>query len=395
MKRLIYFDHNATTPLREEIKTYLAQRLELYGNASSLHEVGRLARTAIDEARTIIKSVLGVTAGQIIFTSGGSESNNAVLKGLTQNRPSLRRSPPHIITSKIEHPSVLGTCRYLESTGCRVTYLPVDRTGMVNPNDVEQAIGPSTILISVMTANNEVGTIQPVSAIGLIARRYGVPFHTDAVQAVGKIPVSVEEHNLDLLSLSGHKLNAPKGIGALYIRDGLSIPPLIHGGHQEFNLRAGTENTLGILALGQAFKLASDRMAEDAAEVARLRDRLEQGLLQLIPDVEVNGHPTQRLPGTCNLGFRFVEGESLLLKFDSLGLAVSTGSACSSGAEEPSPVLVAMGIPRQDAFGAVRFSLGYGNTDADVDYALENIPQAVRELREISPLYRRYREGRS
>jgi cysteine desulfurase len=391
--RIVYFDHNATTPLHPEVIEVIKEKLELYGNASSAHQVGRAARKEIETVREQIKRFLNGSNGGLIFTSGGSESNNMVLKGVTcqvvlRDVPNARVGT-HIITSQVEHPSVLETLRCLEKLGYAITYLPVDRYGMVDPDDVRKAIRPSTLLISIMYANNEVGTIQPIKEIARIARENDILMHTDAVQAFGKIPIDVEELGVDFLSLSGHKINAPKGVGALYVRPGLRVCPLIHGGHQEHGERAGTENTLGILALGKATEVAERTMTEHVAQLRRLRDRLEQGLLERVPDTFVNGHPEQRLPGTTNISFRFIEGEAILFRLDGKGICVSTGSACSSGSLEPSHVLMAMGLSHEDAHGSIRFSLGYGNTDEDVDYALEQVPDVIAGLRAMSPLFNR------
>ncbi|MBN2055779.1 aminotransferase class V-fold PLP-dependent enzyme [bacterium] len=385
--RTIYFDHNATTPLRPEIKDFLTGNLDLYGNASSMHHLGRQVRTRIEAARESIKRILHGDDGDLIFTSGGSESNNIVLKGMACSAASYcGHASRHIITTAIEHPSVLETCRCLETMGTEVTYLPVDGDAIVDPDDVRRAIRANTTLISIMFGNNEVGSIQPIAAIGRIAREHGIPFHTDAVQVVGKIPIDVMALGIDFLSLSGHKIHAPKGVGALYVKSGLTFCPLIHGGHQERQRRAGTENTLGILALGKALELAAADIDRDSSQVAALRDRLQKGLLDRIEAVRINGSQEHRLPGTLNVSFRYVEGESVLLALDALGICVSTGSACSSGSSAPSHVLQAMGVPMDAIHGSIRFSLGWGSTEEDVDSALALVPGAIQRLRSLSPL---------
>lgn len=395
--RRVYFDHNATSPIHPDVKQVIVDNLEEYGNASSPYTIGRGVRKKIEAVRSHIRDFLGDSDGELVFTSGGSESNNLILKGLTC-RGAVCRNPEarvgnHLIISQIEHPSVLETCHCLETMGYSVTALPVDQYGLVKPADLERAINPNTALVSIMAANNEIGTIQPLKDLAAIAHQRGTFFHTDAVQAVGKIPIDVKEMGIDFLSLSGHKLNAPKGIGGLYARSGIGLCPLIHGGHQEKSWRAGTENTLGILALGKAIELAQAHMAEEFERVSRLRDRLEKGLLAAVPEIMVNGHTTQRLPGTTNITFKYIEGESILFRLDAAGIAVSTGSACSTGSLEPSHVLRAIGLPHELCHGSIRFSLGFGNTEEDVDYALEVIPEIVAGLREISPLHARQEEG--
>ncbi len=389
--REIYFDNNATTPLRPEVKAKIKDALDLYGNASSAHGMGRRVRGEIEGVRDNLRKFIGGERGSVVFTSGGSESNNLVLKGVTCEGIlfSVQDAFPgrHIITSQVEHPSILETCRCLEKQGIQVTYIPVDNYGMVDPGTVEKAVTRSTSLISIMYANNEVGTIQPIKDIAAIAKKHGIFFHTDAVQAVGKLDVDAEELGVDFLSLSGHKLNGPKGIGALWFRKGLGICPLIHGGHQERSRRAGTENTLGIIGLGAALEAAQKDMEQERIKITELRDRLYEGLKEKVPDVQLNGHPEKRLPGTVNMTFRYIEGESMVYRFDSLGIAVSTGSACSTGSLEPSHVLKAMGLSHEDAHGSIRFSLGWGNTVEEVDYAIKVIPDAVANLREMSPLY--------
>ncbi len=389
--KLIYLDHNATTPIHPEVKSTVIEALDLFGNASSLHPFGFKAREAIESVRTRLLRFLGATEGRIIFTSGGSESNNLVLKGLVCEGSICphRLAPqhrPHVITSSVEHDSVLTTISCLNRIGADVTVLNVDGTGMVDPDDVFKAIRPTTVLVSIMMANNEVGTIQPIAAIGRRLRERGIAFHCDAVQTVGKLPVDVDDLNVDYLALSGHKLNAPKGVGALYIRRTMSLCPLIHGGHQEGNLRAGTENNIGIIALGKAIEVAGRDREEDVRRIQALRDRLHDAIVHDLDGVHLNGHEIHRLPGTLNLSFEKVDGAAILEMLAMHGIAASTGSACSSGDDAPSHVLVAMGIAADLARSALRFSLGYGNTDDEIDEAASIIVKTVKQLRALSPL---------
>jgi cysteine desulfurase len=370
--RRIYMDHNATTPIRPEVlEALLPYYGEEFGNPSSVHSFGQGIRVAVEEAREKVAALLGAKPREVIFTSGGTESDNMALRGVLSANGARGR---HIVTSQIEHPAVLDTCRYLETRGVEVTYVRVGPSGVVAPDDVARAIRGDTVLISVMHGNNETGCIQPVSEIGRIAKDRGILFHTDAVQTVGKLPTRVDELQVDLLSLSGHKLNAPKGVGALYIREGTPCEALIAGGHQERNRRSGTENVAGIIALGKACELAQREMEEEGRRLSLLRDRLQEGLLENIPEVQVNGDSIRCLPGTLNMSFRAVGGEPLLINLDLLGVAVSTGSACASGSTEPSHVLVAMGVPRDMIQGSLRFSLGWGNTEEEVDYVIEILP---------------------
>ena len=389
----VYLDYNATTPIHPAVAEAIKGSIDLYGNASSHHGFGEKVRTEIEKVREILATFIGASADEIIFTSGGSESNNLVIKGVTCEgvicKPTSSKMGRHVITTQIEHPSVLNTTKCLESTGYHFTYLPVDQYGMVDPGDVEKAITPNTILISVMLGNNEVGTLQPISEIGKIARERNIHFHTDAVQAVGKLPLDVDQLGVDFLSLSGHKLYGPKGVGALYVRKGAHVCPLVHGGHQEQGRRGGTENTLGIIGLGKAIEVAREEMEAETSRVRVLRDRLETGITKSIDDIRINGHPTERLPGTLNVSFKFIEGESILYRLAGLGIAVSTGSACSSGSLEPSHVLLAMKLPHEEAHGSIRFSLGLNSTEEDVDYVLEHLPRVIQDLREMSPLYHR------
>lgn len=383
--RRIYLDHNATTPVHPEVyEAMLPYLKDEWGNPSSIHWAAREPKKAIDSAREKVAALLGCETNEIVFTSCGSESNNFAIKGVAS---ALKGKGNHIITTSVEHPSVLNTCKYMAKEGWDVTFLPVDSYGMIDLDQLRDSITDRTILISIMFANNETGTIFPVEEIGKIARQKGVLFHCDAVQAVGKVPIDVKKMNIDLLSLSGHKLYAPKGVGALYARRGVRITPLIHGGHQERNRRAGTENVAGIVALGKACEIAIRDMEEEVAHLTRLRDKLEKGIMERIEHVRLNGHPTKRLPTTLNVSFEYIEGESILLNLDMKGVAASSGSACTSGSLEPSHVLMAMGVPHEVAHGSVRFSLGRDNTEEDIEYVLEILPSIVERLRQMSPLY--------
>ena len=383
--KTIYFDYAATSPVRnevfEEIKPYFSS---FFGNPSSIYQLGQEAKQAIETARQTVARVLGGRTDEIFFTSCGSESDNWALRGVAE---ALQQKGNHIITTKIEHHAVLHTAQYLERHGFTVTYLDVDQDGLISLEELGKAITPKTILISVMAANNEIGTLQPLKEIGAIAKRHGVLFHTDAVQAVGHVPLDVEEMQIDLLSLSGHKLGAPKGIGALYIRKGTPIHPFLLGGGQEKKQRAGTENVASIVGLAKAMALAAEEMEEETARLTALREKLINGLLEKIPHSQVNGHRTKRLPGNCNLSFAFVEGESILMLLDAAGIAASSGSACTSGSLDPSHVLLALGLSHELAHGSVRFTLGLGTTEEEVDYVLEVLPDIVARLREMSPLY--------
>jgi len=399
MKR-IYFDHNATTPVHPEVKSaMLPYYEELFGNASSVHSYGREAREAIDNAREQVALLIGAKSPtEIVFTSGGTESDNHAIKGtahysLDKNKGGnlgtkwRGEAAFHIITSPIEHHAVTNTCEYLAKRGVEITYLEVNKYGKIDLNHLLDSIRSTTMLISVMQANNEMGTIQPLVEVGKIAKERGILFHTDAVQAVGKIPVDVNELGVDMLSLSAHKIYGPKGIGALYIRRGVKIDSLFHGGHHERNRRAGTENTPNIVGLGKACELAKSRLGAEGERLWQLTEKLRTGLQEKLDFVHQNGHPEKRLPGTLNLSFEFIEGESLILNLDMQGICVSTGSACTSGSLEPSHVLTSMGIPPELAHGSVRFSLGANNTEEEIDYALETIPPIVNRLRSMSPLY--------
>ncbi len=388
MKR-IYMDHNATTPVRPEVlDAMLPFFRDQFGNPSSVHWAGRAVSGAVEKAREQVARLINASPAEIVFVSCGSEGDNMAIKGTAE---ALREKGNHIITTSVEHPAVLETCRFMEKQGYEVTYLPVDSAGMLDLKALEAAITEKTILISVMWANNETGNIFPIAEIGAIARRHKVRFHTDAVQAVGKIPVDVQQANVDLLVISGHKLGAPKGVGAIFIRKGSRMAQLLHGGHQERNRRAGTHNVAGIVGLGLACELAAAEQPEYALRVGALRDRLEQGIRERISEIKLNGHPDprRRLPNTLNVSFAYIEGESLLLNFDMKGIAASSGSACTSGSLEPSHVMGAMCVDVVLAHSSTRFSLGRGNHEEEVDFILEVLPPIVQRLREMSPLYNR------
>ena len=385
--RQVYLDYNATTPIHPEVAEFTRPFLyELFGNPSSMHWAGREVRPYIQQARDCIADMIGATPEEIVFSSGGTEADNHAIKGVAF---ALRDKGKHIITTKVEHPGVLNACMYLEERGFEVTYLPPDRYGIVDPDDVKAAIRKDTILISVMLANNETGTLLPIREIGAVAKEAGVLFHSDMVQALGKVPIDVKEMNVDFGAFSGHKVYAPKGVGILYIREGLNPDNLIHGGHQEAGRRAGTENLVGIAAFGKACQLMHKETREDAPRIERLRNKLLAGIHARIDDVQLNGHPEFRLPNTLNLSFGFVESESLLIGLDLAGIAVSSGSACSSGSPEPSHVLLAMGIEPEVCQGALRMSLGRGSTEEEIDYVLDVLPEVVGRLRSMSPFYKR------
>jgi cysteine desulfurase len=381
----IYLDHNATTPMHPRVLgKMLPYFVDIFGNASSVHQFGQQAHEAMDTARESVRKILGANKPEeIIFTSGGTEADNLAIKGVAY---AYQNKGNHIITSAIEHHAVLNTCKFLEKHGFEVTYIPVDQYGLVNPDDVRKAITPKTILITIMHANNEMGTIQPIEDIGKIAKEHNVLFHTDAVQTIGKLSINVNEMNIDMLSLSAHKLYGPKGVGALYVRKGVKLQPLFHGGHHEKNVRAGTENVAGIVGLGTACDIAMEEMERDLLRLSCLATRLYQAIKSRIPDVKLNGHPVHRLPGTMNISFKFIEGESIVLGLDMEGIAVSTGSACSSGSLEPSHVLIAMGLSHEIAQGSIRFSLGRGNTEAEMDTVVEVLDRVVTRMRKMSPL---------
>lgn len=384
--RRVYLDNNATTRMREEVLDAMLPYLkENYGNASSVHAFGRTARQAVDKAREEVASLLGASSHEeIIFTSGGTESDNLAIKGVAH---ALKSKGNHIITAVTEHHAVLNSCKFLEKNGYDITYLGVDKYGLVDPDAVKKAISAKTILVTIMHANNETGTIEPIADIAKITKERGVYFHTDAVQAVGKIPVDVNSLGCELLSMSAHKIYGPKGIGALYIKKGTKITPQTQGGHHETGKRAGTENVASIVGLGCAARLAKKELAEQSRKLTTLRDYLYKGIKSKISEVSLNGHPEKRLPNTLNAGFKYLEGESIVLNLDMEGIAVSTGSACTSGSLEPSHVLTAMEIDPADAQGSIRFSLGRDNTKEDMDYVLDVLPPIIKRLRDMSPLY--------
>ena len=381
-------DHSATTPVAPEVlEAMLPYFGDKFGNSSSLHSFGLEAKEALEESREKVAALLGAQPEEIIFTSGGTESDNLALKGIGY-RSKGKGKGNHIITSSIEHPAILETCRKLETQGFDVTYLPVTKEGLVDPGTLESAIRKETVLISVMQANNEIGTIQPLKEIGKIAAEKDVFFHTDAVQTAGKIPIDVNDMDLDLLSISAHKLCGPKGVGALYVRKGTRLDSIVQGGGHERGLRSGTENVAGIVGLARAADLASQEMASEAKRLTGLRDKLARMVLDSVKDAWINGTLTKRLPGNLNFGFRYVEGESLLLFLDSMGIAVSTGSACSSKKLEPSHVLLSLGLKAEECHGSLRITMGRSNTEEDVDYVANCIAEAVDRFRGISALGR-------
>ena len=391
--RRVYLDNNATTPLAPEVfevmKPYFAQD---YGNASSIHWFGQQARAAVERAREQVARLINARSSEIVFTSGGTEADNAAIFGVVEAAKAESR---HVITTSIEHHAALYSAKALEKRGpdgsgrgVSVTYLRVGPSGVVDPEDVERAIRSETVLISVMHANNELGTIQPLEDIGRIAREHDINFHSDAVQSVGKIPVDVEKLGVDLLSLSAHKLHGPQGVGALYIRKGTILKPLLYGGHHERDRRPGTENVAGIVGLGKAAELARERMSDEAVRLAALRDRLEEGILESVPLVTVNGDRRRRLPTTTNTRLDYIEGEGFVIAMDLRGVACSTGAACSSGSLEPSHVLSAIGLRPEQARSSIRFSLGRLNNDEDIDYTLKVLPAVVERLRAVSPHYK-------
>ena len=380
----IYLDNAATTAVSPEVlEAMLPYFTQCFGNPSSIHSTGRDARRVVDAARKQVAAAIGAQPQEIYFTAGGSESDNWAIKGTAFAK---RSKGNHIITSAIEHHAVLHTCAQLEKEGFEVTYLPVDEFGRVRVEDVEKAITDKTILITIMAANNEIGTIQPIAEIGKLAHDKGILFHTDAVQAIGAMPIDVNAMHIDMLSMSGHKFHGPKGIGALYIRKGVKIDQYLHGGAQERGQRAGTENLAGIVGMGKAIEIATQHLEENAARLTVLRDKLIDGILAEIPDVRLNGHRTQRLPNNVNVSVRYVEGEALLLRLDLAGIAGSSGSACTSGSLDPSHVLLAIGLPHEIAHGSLRLSLGTDTTEAEIDEVLDKLPGIVKTLRDMSPL---------
>lgn len=385
MEQIIYMDNAATTRVSEDVlETMLPYFSEYYGNPSAVYSFADRAKKAVDQARAQAANVIGAKTEEIYFTAGGSESDNWALKATAEAYASKGK---HIITSKIEHHAVLHTCQYLEKQGYEVTYLDVDEHGLISLRDLQSAIRPDTILISIMAANNEIGTIEPLAEIGKIAREHDILFHTDAVQAYGHIPIQVDEMNIDLLSASGHKLNGPKGVGILYIRKGVKIRSFLHGGAQERNRRAGTLHVPGIVGFGKAAEIARNTMVERREQVMQLREHLIDHVLSEIPYTKLNGHRTERLPNNVNFCFRFIEGESLLILLDQLGICASSGSACTSGALDPSHVLLAIGLPHEIAHGSLRLTLSEENTKEEVDFVVDELKKIVERLRHMSPLY--------
>ncbi len=387
-------DHAATTPTKPEVLNEMIPYFtEKYGNPSSVYSIGRESRAALEKSRERVARALGANNDEIFFTGGGSESDNWALKGIAYAN---KDKGNHIITTKIEHHAILHACEYLEKNGFEITYLPVDSNGLISMEDLRNAIKDTTILVSIMFANNEIGTIQPISEIGKLCREKGVYFHTDAVQAVGNVPINVREMNIDLLSLSAHKFYGPKGVGVLYIRKGVKVHSFIHGGGQEKRRRAGTENVPGIVGLGKAIELASENITLHTSKMVLLRDKLIKGLQDNIPYTKLNGHPVNRLPGNVNISFRFIEGESLLLLLDEAGICASSGSACSSGSLDPSHVLLSIGLSHEVAHGSLRLAIGDATTEEDIEYVLDVLPKIVKRLRDMSPLYEDFlKEGKA
>ncbi|HHY11393.1 MAG TPA: cysteine desulfurase NifS [Firmicutes bacterium] len=381
-QKLVYLDHSATTPVRPEVLAamlpYFAGK---FGNPSSVHAWGDEARKAIDDGREKVSSLIGASPDEVIFTSGGTEADNLAIRGVAHARKAYGN---HLITSQIEHHAVLHTFEALQKEGFRVTFVPCDKHGLIDPDDIRRAITKDTILISIMHGQNEVGTIEPIGEIGEIARSHGVLFHSDAVQSAGKVPISVGDLNVDLLTLSSHKIYGPKGVGGLFVRKGLRLAPQATGGAHENRLRAGTENVPGIVGFGEACRLAKAELPEESKRLIELRDKLIAGFLREIPDVDLNGHPILRLPHNVNISVKYLEGEAMLLNLDRMGVAASSGSACTSGSLEPSHVLLAMGLSHETAHGSLRFSLGSSNTAEDIDYVLEILPPIVKKLRSMS-----------
>ncbi len=386
----IYMDNAATTRVKDEVvQAMLPYFTETYGNPSSIHGFGREAKKAIERAREQVARAIGAEKEEIYFTGGGTEADNWIVKGVAF---AARKKGRHIITSAVEHHALLHTCQWLEKEGFQVTYLPVDEQGLVAPETLEKAMTPETTLVSIMMANNEIGTVQPIAALAAIAHAHGAVFHTDAVQAIGSVPINVKEMGIDALSMAAHKFYGPKGVGALYIKKGIRVDVNQQGGAQERSRRGGTENVPGIVGMGCAIDLAVANLEEHAARLTALRDRLIEGLLA-IPEVRLNGHPTKRLPNNVNVSVRYIEGEALLLSLDLAGIGASSGSACTSGSLDPSHVLLAIGLPHEIAHGSLRLSLGDFNTDAEVDYVLTKLPEIVDRLRAMSPLFNQIKGG--
>ena len=386
----IYFDNAATTKLDEEVLQEMIPYLkENYGNASSIYKLGRESRKAVEDSREKIAKILNCKPNEIYFTAGGSESDNTAIKGIARANKS---NGNHIITSKIEHPAVLETCKQLEKEGFEISYISVDENGIINLEELKKAIKPATVLITIMFANNEIGTIQPIEEIGEIAKENNIYFHTDAVQAVGSVKIDVKKLNIDSLSLSGHKFYGPKGIGALYVRTGVKFEKFVDGGHQERNKRAGTENVAGIVGIGKAIELAYNNLDEHNNKIKELRDYYVEQVKEKIPYIKINGDMEKRLPGNSNISFRFIEGEGLLLNLDLKGICASSGSACTSGSLDPSHVLLAIGLPHEIAHGSLRITIGKYNTKEEIDYLVKNLVEIVNRLREMSPLWEEFIE---
>ena len=386
----VYLDYNATTPVEPEVLDAMLPYFSgEFGNASSIHTFGQRARAAVETAREQVAALIGARPQEIFFTSGGTESDNHAIFGIVGSSTNSSNRRPHVITSFVEHEAVLNACQALENQGIDVTYLHVDQDGLIDLEDLRGAVRKETVLITIMHANNELGTVQPLEEIGRIAKEADVSFHTDAVQSAGKIPIDVNQFQLDLLSLSGHKLYAPKGIGALYVRGGTRLKQLLYGGHHQRGMRPGTENVAGIVGLGKAAEIARQSFGNNAKRLSALRDQLEHGLLHRVPLSRINAARAPRTPNTANLVFPGVEGEALLIALDLKGLACSTGAACSSGAVEPSHVLTAIGLPAEEARASLRFSLGRHTAQADIDFALQVVPAAVAQLRQLSPTYQK------
>ena len=381
----VYLDNAATTKVLPEIAAAMAKTMtEHYGNPSSLYKLGREAKEILDTAREQVAGLINASPKEIVFTCGGSEGDTTILRGIVKM---YKDKGNHIITTKIEHHAILHTCEALEKEGVKVTYLPVDAEGKVNPADLEAAMTEKTILVSIMYANNEIGTIEPIKELAAIAHKHGALFHTDAVQATGHVPIDVQAEGIDLLTLTAHKFHGPKGTGAIYIRQGVKMDKLVYGGHQEKGLRPGTEDTAGIQGLGLAAAHAKAHMAENAPRVTKLRDKLIAGIEAKIPEVKLNGHPTDRLPNNVNFSIKFIEGEGMLLLLDMAGIAASSGSACTSGSLDPSHVLLAIGLPHEIAHGSLRLTLSELTTEAEIDYVLEKLPGIVEKLRSMSPFW--------
>ena len=387
----VYFDNSATTKTDERvIEAMMPYITENYGNPSSIYKIGRENRKAVEEAREQVAKALNCESNEIYFTNGGSESDNTAIRGIAY---AYKNKGNHIITSKIEHPAVLETCKQLEKEGFEVSYIGVDENGIIKLDELKNAIKPTTTLISIMFANNEIGTIEPIEEIGKIAKENNIFFHTDAVQAVGNVEIDVKKLNIDALSMSGHKFYGPKGIGALYVKKGIKFEKLINGGHQERNKRAGTENVAGIVGLGKAIELAYQELDEHNKKIKELRDYYVEQVKAKIPYIRINGDETKRLPGNSNISFRFIEGEGLLLNLDLKGICASSGSACTSGSLDPSHVLLAIGLLHEIAHGSLRISIGKYNTKEEVDYLVENLVEIIGRLREMSPLWEEFIEG--